>query len=91
MVHIYRSASALRALVNSVSPSNDSEQNAERKVTDEQLLNLSTKLGEIFGDGQVSDGTNRNEKGEVGFIYSCDRQATYIGVLVGKRGRSTHR
>ncbi len=61
-------ALALRALVNSVSASSETErQSDEVNEPGKDLRQLSTKLGEIFGDSGTipSDGPSRSEKGEV--------------------------
>ena len=62
---------ALQALLNSVAPDSISGSQADAsKLTTEQLAQLSDKLGEILGENSEilhsgSDGTKRNEKGEV--------------------------
>lgn len=61
-------ALALRALVNSVALNGQKEESSDiEKATKVQMLNLSNKLGEVFGEGAAAanDGAGRNAKGEV--------------------------
>lgn len=67
---------ALQALLNSVVPdAGTGSQTDASKLTSEQLAQLSDKLGDILGENSEiihggSDGTKRNEKGEVCLILS---------------------
>lgn len=60
---------ALQALLNSLSPGAQAEQDA--KLNSDQVRTISDKLGELLGGDVVPDVGQRNEKGEV-----CPRAVT---------------